>query len=236
MGKEHYPPEISKLIRKMMNSKPSCPNVSCLRTFRNAKGVACHFNKSIICQQAMKNAFFCQQTNDSLVTNNDNVQDENIEDIEDTIDTDEMNTDEPTQSVCFTDNIYYQTKLAKILDDANAANYVYQEIIEWAIHAQDAKINFRDLKKTREGNIKEILNCCHGLNLQSHFSLKQYWKQKQQNQSLLMSLSLILRHSYLVCLITRHSLGILIIWMLFQTIHLVTISHLVTFCQLSILV
>ena len=54
MGKKHYPPEACKLIRKMINSKPSCPNKTCLRTFRNAKGVACHFNKSILCQQAMK--------------------------------------------------------------------------------------------------------------------------------------------------------------------------------------
>ena len=105
MGKKLFPPEASKLIRKIINSKPSCPNVACLKTFKNAKGVACHFNKSILCQQAMKNAFFCQQTNDSLVTNNDNIQDENIEEI---TDINELNADDPTLSVCFTDNIYYQ--------------------------------------------------------------------------------------------------------------------------------
>ena len=106
MGKKHYPPEISKLIRKMINSKPSCPNKACFRTFRNAKGVACHFNKSILCQQAMKNTFFCQQTKDSLIANNGNIQDENIEDIEEITDINELNADDPTPTVCALQTIY----------------------------------------------------------------------------------------------------------------------------------
>ena len=115
MGKKHYPPEACKLIRKMINSKPSCPNKACFRTFRNAKGVACHFNKSILCQQAMKNTLFCQETKDSLITNNDNIQDENNGSIEEIIDINELNADDPTPIVCFTDNINYQTNLQKYL-------------------------------------------------------------------------------------------------------------------------
>ena len=36
------------------------------------------------------------------------------------------------------------------------ANYVYKDIIEWAIEAQNAKINFSDFKITRDGFLKEI--------------------------------------------------------------------------------
>ena len=57
--------------------------------------------------------------------------------------------------VCITDTVYYQNKLAKILEDANVANYVYQQIIEWAIDAQNAKINFADLKKQEKALLKK---------------------------------------------------------------------------------
>ena len=54
----------------------------------------------------------------------------------------EVNEDDHIQTICFADTVYHQTKLAKILEDANVANYVYKEIIKWAINAQESKINF----------------------------------------------------------------------------------------------
>ena len=37
----------------------------------------------------------------------------------------------PPELQCFVDSLYFQTKLLKILCDANAPHYLYQEIMEW---------------------------------------------------------------------------------------------------------
>ena len=95
---------------------------------------------------------------DEYTQENSNVsfEEENIENIED------QNIDNPAPSIpknnslCFTNTMHYQTKLLKILDDANTPHYLYREIIEWAIETQDAHVNFGDLIKTREGNISHI--------------------------------------------------------------------------------
>ena len=76
------------------------------------------------------------------------------------VNTNEMNESIHLQNgfskICFSDTLFHQTKLAKILEDANVANYVYKDIIEWAIEAQNAKINFSDFKITRDGFLNEI--------------------------------------------------------------------------------
>ena len=52
--------------------------------------------------------------------------------------------------ICFTATVYHQTKLLKILNDANVPNYLYNKIIDWAVEAQQSNIDFGDLKKTRK--------------------------------------------------------------------------------------
>ena len=59
--------------------------------------------------------------------------------------------------ICYTNTMYYQTKLLKILDDANVSHDLYKKIIEWVIEAQVSNIKFSDLKKTRNGSIREII-------------------------------------------------------------------------------
>ena len=51
----------------------------------------------------------------------------------------------------------YQTKLLKILNDANVSHDLYKKIIERVIEAQISNINFSDLKKTKDGAIAEII-------------------------------------------------------------------------------
>ena len=65
-----------------------------------------------------------------------------------------QSTDKP--SLCFTDNMYFQVKLMQILDMANAPHYLYQQIIEWVIVTQEAKVSFYDVSKSREANINQI--------------------------------------------------------------------------------
>ena len=48
----------------------------------------------------------------------------------------------------------HQTKLLKVLDDANAPHYLYKHIIEWATEAKDSKLNFSHMMKTRKGIMK----------------------------------------------------------------------------------
>ena len=49
--------------------------------------------------------------------------------------------------MCFTATVHHQTKLLKILNDANVPNYLYNKIIDWAIEAQHSNIDFADMKK-----------------------------------------------------------------------------------------
>ena len=37
--------------------------------------------------------------------------------------------------ICYTSTMYYQTKLFKILDDANVSHDLYKNIIDWVIEA-----------------------------------------------------------------------------------------------------
>ena len=67
---------------------------------------------------------------------------------------------------------YTIKQTCKILEDANVANYVYKEIIQWAINAQESKIDFRNLKKTRDGSIKEITTLLPWLKSTASFVIK----------------------------------------------------------------
>ena len=56
---------------------------------------------------------------------------------------------------CFGREFYFQIKLMKILHKANAPNYLYQEIIEWAQEAQAADLAFFNELKSRKGLIHQ---------------------------------------------------------------------------------
>ena len=85
--------------------------------------------------------------------------------------TDAVNTNEMNESIhlqngfskiCFSDTLFHQTKLAKILEDANVANYVYKDIIKWAIEAQNAKLIFLTLKLQEMVSLRKLKHYCLG--------------------------------------------------------------------------
>ena len=45
------------------------------------------------------------------------------------------------QSTPYTDTMYAETKLLKILNDANTPNYLFQQIMNWARESQQKNIN-----------------------------------------------------------------------------------------------
>ena len=59
---------------------------------------------------------------------------------------------------CFGNEFYFQIKLMKILHNANAPNYLYQEVIEWAQEAQQANLSFFNVLKSRKGLIHQAEN------------------------------------------------------------------------------
>ena len=80
-----------------------------------------------------------------------------------------QSTDKP--SLCFTDNMYFQVKLMQILDNANAQHYLYQQIIEWVIETQEAKVSFYDVSKSREANITQIERWMPSLQLTAPYTV-----------------------------------------------------------------
>ena len=59
-------------------------------------------------------------------------------------------------TICYTNEMLHQTKLMKILNDANAPLFLYQQIVEWAIETQESGTQFRDITKTRQGYINQM--------------------------------------------------------------------------------
>ena len=80
-----------------------------------------------------------------------------------------QSTDKP--NLCFTDNMYFQVKLMQLLDMANAPHYLYQQIIEWVIETQEAKVSFYDVTKSREANITQIERWMPSLQLSAPYTV-----------------------------------------------------------------
>ena len=57
---------------------------------------------------------------------------------------------------CFDNGMYLQTKLMKILHDANAPHFLFQQIIEWLQEVVQSKVNVADLIRTRTGVIHQL--------------------------------------------------------------------------------
>ena len=66
----------------------------------------------------------------NMEDNNINIEDQSLERLEDHENTVETMDNTPSNPVCYTETMYYQTKLLKILDDANVSHYLYKKIIE----------------------------------------------------------------------------------------------------------
>ena len=56
----------------------------------------------------------------------------------------------------FDNNLYFETKLLKILNDGNAPLYLYKKIIEWTLELFQSDAVIEELLKTREAVIKKI--------------------------------------------------------------------------------
>ena len=52
----------------------------------------------------------------------------------------------------FTATVHHQTKLLKILNDANIPNYLYNKIVDWAIETQISNIDFADMKNKKRNS------------------------------------------------------------------------------------
>ena len=65
-----------------------------------------------------------------------------------------VSTEEP--EICFTVDLLYQIKLMDILEKANSPHYLFQDIVEWVVEAQDQNVTFSNICKSRESGIKTI--------------------------------------------------------------------------------
>ena len=70
----------------------------------------------------------------------------------------ENNNTNDDRGYCFGNEPYFQIKLMKTLHNANAPNYLYQQIIEWAQEAQEADLSFYNVLKSRKGLIHQAKN------------------------------------------------------------------------------
>ena len=57
---------------------------------------------------------------------------------------------------CIDNGMFLQTKLMKILHDANAPHFLFQQIIEWLQEVVQSKVNVADLIRTRTGVIHQL--------------------------------------------------------------------------------
>jgi hypothetical protein len=56
----------------------------------------------------------------------------------------------------YTSSMFAETKLLKILDDANASHYLFEDIINWASESQHHEYNFLPSTTNRKGLIKQM--------------------------------------------------------------------------------
>ena len=89
---------------------------------------------------------------EELIHSHTSASDDKIEHVEQ-----ENNMGATNGGYCFGNEFYFKIKLMQILHDANAPNYLYQEIIEWDQEAQDANLSFNVLK-SRNGLIHQAVS------------------------------------------------------------------------------
>ena len=149
-------PEQMKVSKSNPSAPICCPNIRCKRSYTSSRAIAAHFDKSPECAQSLKNLLidmdiFPTKLLNNIPTETSSVQSvsSSLEDLDDNFDT---QNNEPSP-VCFDKTMLYQTKLLKILNDANVPHNVYRKIIDWGIEVQKSNILFSHMMKTRKGII-----------------------------------------------------------------------------------
>ena len=88
-----------------------------------------------------------------------NITDSNVTNVPNSIAIrDNVSNNISTNPICFITTVHHQTKLLKILNDANVPNYLYNKIIDWTVEAQHSNIDLSNMKKTRKGTLNQIEN------------------------------------------------------------------------------
>ena len=73
----------------------------------------------------------------------------------------DINQDTSTELVtpdglCFTASDFVETKLLKLMDDAHAPHFLYQDVLNWAKEAKQFGYDFRPKRTTRRAQIKHV--------------------------------------------------------------------------------
>ena len=152
------------------------------KNYTTIRQMTSHLTKSIQCFQDITKDLYCQQTTTTGKTRNtnktsldsnsmvecstnpivnmdfldDNVEIESDEIMDDNSNSFGNNVNIQDNVLCYSNTVYHQTKLLQILDNANTPHYLYSQVLEWVIKAQNQKIDFNEMKKTRKGNIHQI--------------------------------------------------------------------------------
>ena len=133
------------------------------KIFKEDRGLTAHLDKSPSCAQALTKIMYCQPTmktleatdntqiqsqinsfteyqlnsiDNNMEDTNVNIENQSLERLDDQVNTVETMDNTPSNPVCYTNTMYYQTKLLKILDDANVSHDLYKKIIKWLNEAQ----------------------------------------------------------------------------------------------------
>jgi hypothetical protein len=84
-------------------------------------------------------------------------------DTEDDADVDNLSNDPSippefvmAHGLCFTPSDYAETKLLKLLNDAHAPHFLYQDVLNWVKEAKQLQYDFRPQRTTRRAQIKYI--------------------------------------------------------------------------------
>jgi hypothetical protein len=72
---------------------------------------------------------------------------------DDTADDNELVTPD---GLCFTTPDFVETKLLKLMDDAHAPHFLYQDVLNWAKEAKQSGYDFRPKRTTRRAQIKHV--------------------------------------------------------------------------------
>ena len=181
-GKVPDGPRDSK--RPVLKHAYCCPNSGCTCSFPTEKGRNMHLHKNPHCfklaalhikQHKQAGAKLLQLENDRELVDCqpwDDEEDEAVNQVDATIDKGTNVNDAINQPSCtysespheaalrfgirFTNEQFYDTKLLKLLSDANAPHFLYKDIVEWARKATDNGYKFDPERSSRNAQVKYL--------------------------------------------------------------------------------
>ena len=162
-----------------------CPNIICNKSFKSLNGLHIHFGKSLPCarfqtsnKQRQAKAIVpsisveLPDASSEYPWDDDESLDQLDEDVIQNVAHDNNGAGEPNNQarssfespndavmrfgIRFTTEQYHETKLLKILGDANASHYLYKDIIEWGRAAQHDNYNFNPQRSSRNAQVKYL--------------------------------------------------------------------------------